>query len=250
MGREKMTFSPVRMGRAGEEIALQIEAAILDGRLEPGDGLPSERELQGRFGTGRGVVREALKALQQKGLVEIRKGARGGAFVKRMEVDTASESLALFLAQNTVDPGRIIEFRESIDRTVTVLAVARASEEDRRALLDGAEGLRDAALGRAEMLELVDRDRELNILLARMSGNPVFEWVMRAMQKGFGSHDFALYEDKEYRDWTTANWVDTARSIMDGDPLRALAFVANHYVLLRRRLAEDGAGGRGGLERS
>ena len=248
MTHSKMTFSPVQVGRAGEEVALQIEAAILDGRLAPGDRLPSERELQAQFGTGRGVVREALKALKQKGLVEVRKGAKGGAFVKKLEVSIASESLALFLTQNGVAPERVVEFRESIDRTVTTLAVARAPQQERKELLDMALRLHELeAGGEASLDELVDMDRELNIRLGRMSGNPVFEWVMRAMQIGYGSHDQALYEDDDYRAWTIANWVDTARAIEAGDPLRALSFVGNHYVLLRRRVAEPDAAGRGGF---
>ncbi len=87
------------MGRAGEDVALQIEAAILDGTFKPGERLPGERELQSQFHTGRGVVREALGALKQKGLIEIRKGAKGGAVVKNVEMHLVSESLALFLKQ-------------------------------------------------------------------------------------------------------------------------------------------------------
>jgi len=79
----KSMFSPVQIGRAGEDIALQIEAAILEERILPGERLPSERELQVQFKTGRGVIREAIRALKQKGLIEIRKGGKGGAYVKK-----------------------------------------------------------------------------------------------------------------------------------------------------------------------
>lgn len=248
MANKTLLFTPVKVGRAGEEIALQIEAAILDGRLKPGDGLPSERDLQSQFGTGRGVVREALKALRQKGLIEVRKGAKGGAFVRQPDVANVSESLALFLKQSDVSPERIIEFRETIDRSVASLAVARATAEDRDALLAGALRLKERIDGGDDdMAALAEADRELNVRLARMSGNPVFEWVMHAMQMGFGSRDFALYEDADYRKWTAANWVDTAQAIKDGDPLRALSFIGNHYVLLRRRFAEGEAAAAGGF---
>ena len=76
---DKYLFSPAQVGRAGEDVALQIEAAILGEKILPGKSLPSERELQAQFQTGRGVIREAIRALKQKGLIEIRKGApRGG----------------------------------------------------------------------------------------------------------------------------------------------------------------------------
>ena len=70
------TFSPdglyktVRSSRLYEQIVQQIEESILNGALRPGDQLPAERELAGRFGVSRTAVREAVKTLQEKGLVE------------------------------------------------------------------------------------------------------------------------------------------------------------------------------------
>jgi len=74
----RINFQPVTGTNKSEAIRLQIEAAILDNVFLPGDRLPSERELQDAFKTSRGSVREALGALKQKGLLEARKGARGG----------------------------------------------------------------------------------------------------------------------------------------------------------------------------
>lgn len=228
-------FTPVKLGRAGEDVALQIEAAIISGQISPGEGLPSERELQSQFCTGRGVVREALRALKQKGLIEIRKGARGGAYVKQIEVGQVSESLALFLKQNHISPEHLIEFRESIDRTITTLAIARATAAQKQELVAEAARLRDF-LGQEEpdMNALSEMDRELNIQLARMTGNPIFEWVMQAIQLGFSSNDYALYQDRDFREETIANWNDTAREIAADEPLRALSFISHHYVLLQR----------------
>lgn len=128
-------FIPVQSGRASEDIALNLEAAILDGRLKPGERLPSERDMQVQFGTGRGVVREAIKILKQKGLLEVRKGVKGGAYVRQLEMANVSESLALFLKQHPVEPEKLIEFRESMDRSITLLAIARGSRDEKAALL-------------------------------------------------------------------------------------------------------------------
>lgn len=252
--KEDVKFTPVKVGRASEDICLQIEAAIVGGQLEPGESLPSERELQMQFETGRGVVREALRALKQKGLIEIRKGARGGAFVKHIEVDNVSESLALFLKLNRIRPEHLIEFRESIDQTITTLAIARGSEKQKRELVEGTEKLR--AMIRQNEPDLVavgEVDRELNVNLARMTGNPVFEWVMQAMQLGFSSHDYALYEDSYYREKTIDNWAQTAREIAANEPLKALSSSGYHYVLLRRCIAENGSNesdGQAGQEKT
>ncbi len=228
-------FVPVRSGRASEDIALKLEAAIMDGRLVPGERLPSEREMQVHFGTGRGAVREAIKMLKQKGLLEVRKGAMGGAYVRRLEVANVSESLALFLKQHPVEPEKLIEFRESMDRTIALLAIACATQAEKDQLLEGA--LRLESLLREpepDFSETGELDRELNIMLARMAGNPLFEWVMHALQMGLSSHDYSLYENPAYREKAAANWSDTARAVAENEPMRALSFVGHHYFLLRQ----------------
>lgn len=235
-------FLPVQSGRASEEIALQVEAAVMDGRLPPGERLPSEREMQSQFGTGRGVVREAIKILKQKGLLEVRKGAKGGAYVRQLDVVNVSESLALFLKQHPVDPEKLIQFRETVDRTITQLAITHATQKEKDELLKLAVKLETMLREPEPDISLTsEMDRKLNIMLARMAQNPLFEWVMHAIQMGFSSHDYALYEDSVYRDKAAANWSDTARAIADGELMRALSFIGHHYVLLRQRIGEKTA---------
>lgn len=232
-------FIPVQAGRASEEVALQIEAAIVDGRLSPGERLPSEREMQSQFGTGRGVVREAIKILKQKGLLEVKKGSKGGAYIRQLDVNNVSESLALFLKQHPVEPEKLIEFRETLDRTITQLAIAHADQAEKDELLKGALRL-DAMLkeDNPDFVATSELDRQLNIMLARMARNPLFEWVMHAIQMGFSSHDYALYEDKAYREKAAANWSKTAAAIAQGELMRALGFIGYHYVLLRQCIDE------------
>jgi DNA-binding FadR family transcriptional regulator len=235
-------FTPVQVGRAGEDVALQIEAAILDEKIIPGERLPSERELQVQFQTGRGVIREAMRALKQKGLIEIRKGATGGAFVKQIDVANVSESLALFLKQQHVGLDHIAEFRESIDRTITTLAIARASDDEKQQLVMGVERLQECLDQPEPDMELLgETDRELNVRLARMTGNPIFEWIMQALQLGFSSKDYALYDNQEYRQKTVDNWIETARHIVTNEPLKAQSSISAHYAMLQRCAAETDA---------
>lgn len=236
---KKSIFSPVQIGRAGEDIALQIEAAIHDEKILPGERLPSERELQAQFQCGRGVIREAVRALKQKGLVDIRKGAKGGAYIKHIEVANISESLALFLKQQHISPDHIVEFRESIDRVITILSIAKGDFDQKQELKDEAEKLFSLAVqGDIDRELLAKQDRRLNLCLAKMSKNPVFEWVMDAIQHGFSSNDYALYEEADYRIKTAENWRETAQRIADNDPIKALNSISAHYALLQRCVAE------------
>ncbi|MFP4657975.1 MAG: FadR family transcriptional regulator, partial [Desulfonatronovibrionaceae bacterium] len=82
-------------------------------------------------------------------------------------------------------------------------------------------------------------DRALNIQFAKMAKNPVFEWVMRAIQQGFSSYDYALYDDVDYREMTVSNWKETAREIDRGEPLKALTYIGNHYLMLLKCVQEN-----------
>ncbi|MGE4520266.1 MAG: FadR/GntR family transcriptional regulator [Desulfobacteraceae bacterium] len=235
----KHIFKRAVQGRAVEDISLQIEAAIMNRDFLPGEKLPSERELQLQFGTGRGVVREALKILKQKDLLEIKKGSRGGAFVKEAEVGKISESLSLFLKQKQIEPEKLIEFRESIDETITVLSIARGSAEEKKVLYEKAVELSRIISAENPDMDLIgEADRELNILLAKMTKNPLFDWIMEAVQFGFSSYDYALYEKEEFRRLTADNWKNTAFEIMNGEPMKALSYIGYHYSLLRRCIEE------------
>jgi GntR family transcriptional repressor for pyruvate dehydrogenase complex len=221
-------------------VALQIEAAILEGRLPPGEKIPSERDLQNIFKTGRGVVREALRELKQKGLVETRRGGKAGTYVKQIGAYDAGQPLALMIRQHQIDIEKLIEFRESIDRTVTILAISRGTDDEAQALLDGVGQLEQAGLGLAPSMERISKvDRELNLLLAKMTKNPIFDWIMQTIQISFGSYDYVLYEDAYYREKTIKNWRETAAAIADREPLTALSFIGYHYVMLNRCIREN-----------
>ena len=77
-------FKPIKQIKASSEVGQQLKNAILGGEYRAGDKLPSERELIELFQVSRTVVREAIKSIEAGGLVEIRQGATGGAFVKHL----------------------------------------------------------------------------------------------------------------------------------------------------------------------
>ncbi|MFM2477262.1 FadR/GntR family transcriptional regulator [Celerinatantimonas sp. MCCC 1A17872] len=234
MSNQSSLFKPVQPGRASEEIALQIEAAVLCGDLKAGESLPSERELQQLFQTGRGVVREALQTLRQKGMIEVRKGAHGGTYIKQIEVAQVSESLTLFLRQNHIEPIHIIRYRESMDHAMAAQALTQASQEQRQTLVPMATKLAQLAEDEAtSQQQLGELDRNLNIAFAKLSHNPVFIWMTQAMQMGFSSQDYKLYEDTQFRLLTAQNWAHTAQALANGDLQQTHAYISKHYLLLR-----------------
>ena len=90
-------FEPIKYARISQNIVEQIRNAILNNNINPGDRLPSEKELASNFGVSKASVREALRSLEALGLVEIKQGVAGGAFVREIDYETAREGLLNFV---------------------------------------------------------------------------------------------------------------------------------------------------------
>lgn len=168
-------FQAAKQSRIFKDVVDQIQEAILDGKLKPGDTLPSERELKEQFQTSRGTLREALRVLEQKGLVEIRLGVGGGAMVKAPPMEPIHESLDLLIRFQKISLAHLAEFRENVEGTVAALAARRATGKDVERL---EEYVRQAVLlvqgGVRHAREFVQVDGKIHLALAQIAGNPIY----------------------------------------------------------------------------
>jgi GntR family transcriptional repressor for pyruvate dehydrogenase complex len=121
-------LAPIKSTRIYEEIVRQIKAMIAEGRLESGDRLPPERDLAEKFLVSRTSVREALRALESVGLIEIRPGE--GTFVREVSVDALVEPLALILLSHREMIGELFEARRLLEPTIAGLAASRATPDE------------------------------------------------------------------------------------------------------------------------
>lgn len=95
--KKKSVLKKPEQSRIYQDLVRQIEDAILDGTFKPGERLPSQRELGERFGTRRASLREALRVLEQKGLIKIKLGISGGAIGREVNTDHINDGLALLI---------------------------------------------------------------------------------------------------------------------------------------------------------
>lgn len=121
-----IAFTPIRQVRASGEIVSQIERAIFDGELKTGDRLESERELAERFGVSRITVRDALRVLEARGLVHVKVGASGGAFVSDTNVDQVAESISTMILLRRMTLSGVAEARTVVETATCELAAERA----------------------------------------------------------------------------------------------------------------------------
>jgi GntR family transcriptional repressor for pyruvate dehydrogenase complex len=138
-------FNPVNDRRISELIVDQVRLLIRQQQLNPGDRLPAERELCERFGVSRVTVREALRVLEANGLVEVRVGARGGAFVTKPSSERLGEGIADLLTLSAITAAEVTEARLILEVGMVPLVCERADDDDIADLLDICDR-QDAAL--------------------------------------------------------------------------------------------------------
>ena len=162
-------YKLVRTSRLYEQIVQQIEESILKGTLKAGDQLPAERELAQRFGVSRTAVREAVKALREKGLVEAYSGR--GTFITDGTSQAVRQSFDLMVKIGQPEGSTdLAEVRSILEPEIAALAAERASEADRTTLRE-AVAVMDRSLKDADAY--IEADLDFHLALAEAAANPL-----------------------------------------------------------------------------
>jgi len=149
-------YTPIQPSKVYEQIARQIEQLILSGELRSGDRLPTERELAEQFQASRTAVREAMKTLAQKGLVDMRPGR--GTIVIDGTSKAVRHSLSLMMKVGQAGSStNIVEVREILEPGIAALAAMRAGEEDITAMQESVRVM-DESLDNADAYITADNN--------------------------------------------------------------------------------------------
>ena len=160
-------YTPVQSSRLYEQIVDQIEDRILSGELQKDDRLPSERELAESFGVSRTAVREAIKALTEKGLVEVHPGR--GTFVTDGTINAVRHSLGRALQYRTDKaPGDLVAVRELLEPEIAAIAADRRNDEHLNAMRLAVEAMDDLMDSPQDFIEA---DLDFHLALAEATGN-------------------------------------------------------------------------------
>ena len=167
-------FTPAKTQRASEAIYNQIYPMIVSGELKPGDRLPPERELAEMFQRSRPVVREALRMLQQDGLLVTSVGSTGGAVIRGISLKSVEDPLKNLVAMGAINLEELLEYRHINDRGCARLAAIHHTEEDAEALRETLEG----ALANVDSLfSFQEYDVAFHSALAKASHNTLASMI-------------------------------------------------------------------------
>jgi DNA-binding FadR family transcriptional regulator len=172
------SFKPIKQARVSEEVFLQLKEAILANDFKAGDKMPTEAALAEQFQVSRLAIKEALRALENAGFVEIRQGSAGGAYVTDLTFETlASASLDLFLA-NKISIPELSQVRILIEPEVARLATLKADPENLQRLKDAFEAEHPPG---ASLTEDIASATTVHYILAEMCGNRFLEALVNSL---------------------------------------------------------------------
>lgn len=173
--RTSSPFAPLKVRRTFEIIVELIKSRVFSGEYHPGDRLPAEREFARMLGVGRPAIREAYRALELIGIVEIRKGNKGGAFIAKRDHRTVTETLRDLIRLRQISMTDLTEARVVLEKDVAELALRRVGPEEVARLTACAEAaIRQSRAG----ITSTEENLRFHVLLGEMSGNPILAMML------------------------------------------------------------------------
>ncbi len=161
-----------------KQVVQQIQDIIVAGELRPGDRLPSERDLAQQLTVSRTVIREALKLLEDRGLVSINVG--DGTYVSEIPPNAISKPISLYIQQQRTSFAHLVEIRRMIEIETAGLAAKQATPEDIASLEESLRSL-EQKLGSPD--DFVQEDFRYHQLLAKASQNPLMPLLLEPIRE-------------------------------------------------------------------
>jgi GntR family transcriptional repressor for pyruvate dehydrogenase complex len=239
------SFAPVKRRRAFEDIIVQIENAIHEGRLTVGDRLPPERELAEIFQVSRASVREALRVLEAFGVLSARRGtgADSGSILSAQNESPLSGLLRLYASLLQMPLLDLLDVREALEMLTARKAAERAAPEDIERLASIIESMRNSR----KPEEFLTLDTEFHVTLARASGNSVAPLIMGALRDAIAHQMLRAFKALEEsgnwvseRAWLIREHAQLLETVASGDPdAAAQAFGRHVHDFYHRVLKKD-----------
>ena len=233
-------LTTIKRTQRSEEVRLQIERAIHEGDFQPGDRLPSERELVDTLGVSRVSVREAIRSLEALGLVRVHQGR--GAFVNDRR-SGLGEPMARWLELHRHEVLELLGVRGALDEYAAVAAVENA---DRKALATVAaahDAFAAAADDGAPTDELVKLDIDFHLAVAEASGNRLLYDLLSDLHFYLAESRFVVLAptDRPARSAGEHQAIVDAIQAEDGKRAReaTAAHIASVHAVLGAQLAAD-----------
>lgn len=224
---EQITLSRLKVPKASEVLAHELGERILSGEFVEGAGLPPERELVAQTGLSRTTVREALRILEVQGLIRIKAGRAGGAFIQRPGEQAMANTVEDIIRGREIDLAALLETRRAIEPHCARLA-ARTRSDVQLSDLEAANEL--LTVGAATRAQIILANSEWHIAVARASNNALLAGLMSALARAIDeATDADLIDDAAVEETAAAHRAIT-RAIGERDEDAAVSAMEQDVV--------------------
>ncbi|WP_327086566.1 FCD domain-containing protein [Nonomuraea sp. NBC_01738] len=235
-------LSPVKVRSVATEVADRLMTAVAIGEYLPGERLPGERELASILDVSRATVREAIGRLQAVGIVEIRRGRTGGAYVRASWTEATASAVRRTLVPRWAELEQLFDLYSLVEGMVAATAAARRTDSDLSAIKIGLDAYATAGSLREEQLA----DRAFHAAIVTATHNPkirtLSQEVLTRVALGFPVEPYGD-DDREGYERALREHRALYEAIGDGDTARARTLAEGHFAITSEIM-------RGMLERS
>ena len=177
------SFGPIKKTRVSENLAYEIKQKIINGSLKAGDKLPSERDLAKQCETSRVTVREAFRLLESDGLLTIKQGADGGAFIREIDLKTVENSLNVFFQYSDISLSNLTETRAIVEPQIARLAAQNRTEAN----INEMEKIINHCSHSLDMKQIdLEALFQFHFILAKASQNPLLTAISNSLIRFLG----------------------------------------------------------------
>jgi GntR family transcriptional repressor for pyruvate dehydrogenase complex len=232
-------FSRIEHSRTADEVVGQIETLILEGVLRAGDRLPGERELARQFEVSRPILRDALKALETRGLLATRHG--GGTHVADVIGEVFSRPVMDLFATHRKAAADYLEYRREMEGVAADYAARRATPDD-IAMLDAIIARMDKAHRDGDFEDEADVDVEFHHAVGECAHNVILLHTLRScyrlLSDGVFRHRLLVFTLPGVRDDLLAQHRAIHAAVKAGDPAAARKAAMDHITYVERSMTD------------
>lgn len=233
--RQQVALGPMHVPKASDVLADDLRERILRNEFPEGTALPPERELVSQTHMSRTTVREALRILEVQGLVSIRKGRSGGAFVQRPGGESVANSVGLVIRGQQIRMAALMETREALEPICAELAARNRTDEDLARL----EEANDAMRTDAPLDSFLQANIDWHVAVAAASHNELLTGFMVAISRAiYAATDNSAFVGDEVRRLAVAAHASITKAIREQDSAAAARRMVRHVHSYAEAVAE------------
>ncbi len=230
-------FESARQHKTTDIIIERIRTAILEGKLQPGDRLPPEKQLGEQFKVSRQTLRESIRALEHLGLIVMRKGNGGGAFIAEVEERVVTQNLANYLYFKNLTIENLSELRRMMEPHAAGCAARQISAQD----LEKLKKINSVARTNFDLQnwsEVTRNEMDFHRLIAHQTNNPIFILILDFVETLLEDFKNILKPDEEFIKSVLVSHEEIYEAILRGDTEAASRTMLDHVEKVEQHLAK------------